>query len=208
MSDHLTGLSGYDLYRMAIDAKTAPQSQLEPSRSFVSEPGTRKGVVTHSTNLPLKFSYGFTLIDRSEIYEMLEFFTAVRGQLTPFWWCMEQNLFAPSADFLTGQTVLSIEDNGFVEDFAGYERIFMRLISGDLLTYQVDDVASGLNPGDPMSVTIETALDRDVDASDIDMFGKLLFCRLDTDELSMSYKTSDIAECSLEFIELVEEYPA
>ena len=84
----------------------------------------------------------------------------------------------------------------------------MLLSDGDTLTYHVTNVAAGLNPGDPYSLTLDTPLDRAVLVSEIELFGKLLFCRLDVDDLKLSYITSDKATASLDFIELLKEYPA
>jgi hypothetical protein len=208
LTDYLTGLGGYTLYKLPIDVKQSPKSQLIPSRQFLGEPGTRRDVVTHTTNLPLKYSIGFSHLERAEFYAMLEFFHAVRGRRAPFWWIFEQNLFTPSANYVTGQSVIGVEENLSVLDYRGHERVFILLDSGDLLTFQVTAIAPGLNPGDPYSMTLGEVLDRDILMTEIEMFGKLLFCRMDTDELKMPFSTSETATANLDFMELVEEYPA
>jgi len=208
MADYLTGLAGYTLYRIAIDVKDSPKSRLEPSRQFLSDAGTRKDVITHTTNLPIKYSISFTNLDRIDIYDLITFFNAVRGRRNPFWWVLQQTLFSPSLDYLATDTILAVNANMAIHDYRGYERIFLYLTSGDLLTYQVVGITPGLNPDDPYSIEIGTAIGRIVNKEDILMFGKLIFCRLDSDELKLAYQTSTCASANLDFVELTEEYPA
>lgn len=207
MTDYLTGLVGYSLYRIAIDVKTSPKSKLEHSRQFLSDPGTRQEVITHTTNLPIKYNVAFTNLERSEIYELINFFNTVRGRRTPFWWIFQQTLFTPALDYLATDTVLAVEANKVIYDFRGYERIFIYLTSRDLLTFQVSNITPGLNETDPYSLTISTAIGRIVEKQDILMFGKLLFCRLDSDELKVNYQTATCASSTIDLIELTEEYP-
>jgi len=207
MVDSLSGLAGYPLYHIAIDVKESPKSALPASRQFLGETGTRREVVTHTTNLPFKWSTNFTQLARSEIYTLLDFFNIVRGRRTPFWWIFEQKLFSAAANYIAIDTILAIEANLSALDYRGYERIFLLLQNGDLITRQVSAINQGLNEEDPYSLVITEQLGRVVNKEDIALFGKLLFCRLDSDDIKLSYQTATIANASLDFIELVEEYP-
>lgn len=208
MSDYLNGLGGYSLYRFEIDVKRSPQSALNASRQFLDDAGTKRGVATYTTNLPLIHSVSFTELERGNIKNLIEFFNTVRGRLKSFWWIVQQNLFTPASDYLLNQTVLAVEQNLFGENFRGYERIFLLLSSGDLLTFKVAAVISGLLPADPIGLQISAPLDRNLDIDEILIFGKLIFCRLDEDELKVKFSTSEIAETEIKLRELVEGYPA
>ena len=56
-------------------------------------------------------------------------------------------------------------------------------------------------------MTIDAPLGQSVPVNEIQLFGKLIYCRFDQDEIVMRHITTDISECELSFIELPKEYP-
>lgn len=100
---------------------------------------------------------------------------------------------------MQGYTTLTLGGTTFSLVYQGHERIFMLLTTGDLITRQISSCNG-------TAATIVSPWDRAIAPHYVAMFGKLILCRFDQDELEMQYDTTEVSHCKLAFKELAKEY--
>ena len=80
------------------------------------------------------------------------------------------------------------------------------LKNGDYISRQVLGMTTSPTPPHPNIMALVTPLDRVVKTTDIELFGRLILCRFDQDELELKHDTPHRSECDLSFRELPKEY--
>lgn len=208
MADSLTGLGTVTtIFRTEPDWSNQVEFERELNAIRNGYPGTIQEILSWTQDLPHMFNFKLQNLLKVEEYGLIEFFNARQGRLKPFWVPSHLKEFELSETMPNGATALYVYDNGFANAYRGYERVFLDLVSGDLITRQVMSVASG--PGDDeLSLHLDTALDREIAPEDVLKFGKLLFVRFAKDILELSHDSKSISSAQVSFQELVKEYPA
>lgn len=205
MADSLTGLlpGKTTIFRTPPDASKQYRSSLKNSRITL---GTRGNGVerleSFNDNLAFEIEYSYQPMNKEEENAVRQFFFDRKGQFESFWapsWVNEFTLGDPATD---GDSFLTCVDNRF--KFRGFDRVFLLLYSGDLITRQVTSASSPV--GGVFNIFLDTPIDRDLQPSEIKNFGRLFLCRFASDTLSKKYRSYIVSEVSFRLIELIEEY--
>lgn len=139
--------------------------------------------------------YVLWLEEKAAVADMMSWFHSVRGSLRPFWMPTYQHDFEVLSGF--GTNTIIVSQMGYTQRlFGARERRFLGFFSPDGTVTKLE-VASVVDNG-----TTETLVLTGSTPSDTVFVSYLLFCRLATDELTISWSNSEIAECELRVIEL------
>ena len=161
-----------------------------------------------SDHVTHKYKGIWTNINKSEEWDILQFFTGRKGRLRNFWLPLWQNEFKLYQDISIWDDTIVIHDCFATDTFQGYERIFFELSNGDIITRHVTAVTD--NGDDTETLTIETMMTRAIATTDIVYFGRLILTRFDQDELLFDHYTPGVSDVDLSasFLEVTEEYAA
>jgi hypothetical protein len=181
-----------------------PKRDYEDGRDIAEMEASSITIVNVTDSLPHEVAYGFMNVDKSEEKGLLDFMDWSQGRLRRFWLPVWKNTFKLQLDILIYDNTLLVDDTHFVENYQGYERIFIETKSGIFLTRKVIGVVDNGNGTE--TLTIETVMDRNIAVEDIAYFGRLLLVRFEQDEIMMKHDSSSVSECKLLFRELVREY--
>ena len=190
-----------DFFTIKPDWVKQPSQGFEPFRTPIQYPGTGIKLRNITEEVQIKFTASFTNMSKADEYELLSFFNAHKGRLNAFWFPIPKNYFTATANVPASGHVIDIL-SAFPVWLRGYERMFMLLTTGVLCYSKIISIVD-------TTMTVDTALQGgEIDIRDIILFGKLICCRFDQDELSIQHITTAISECDISFIELPKEYPA
>jgi hypothetical protein len=154
--------------------------------------------------LPRVIQYRYTAMDRGDLDTLMTWHAARQGRLQRFWLPLWRNEFVAVQAIGTLTTEVTIRWCGAAAAFQGYERIFILLTNGYWLTRHVSAVTDNLDGTE--TLTIVTPWDRDIAVADIAYLGRLLLVRHDEDTLDLSHRTDAVAEATVGYHELVNEY--
>jgi len=180
-----------------------PTTDLAMLRRVLSQRGTSHQLKSLTDDVPLKFKAGFTLLNKEQECTLLEFFCARLGRCQRFWIKHPRRHFELKSTATNGSATLVCNSNGFELQYQGYERIYILMNNGDVLTRKV---TGATDDGSELTLNINTVLDREVTTDNHYRIGRLLWARFDNDELAERCVTNTICETSLDFVELVQEY--
>jgi hypothetical protein len=189
----------YDIFNIGIDWAKQPKQTLEPYRTIIQYPGSGIYIRDISDEIQIKFSAEYTNLSKSAENQILSYFKTHNGRLNAFWIPVPKNYFTATANIGAGNTTISIQDVSPIW-LRGYERMF--IIGPDLTLYHAK--ITGLTS---TTMSIDAPLGVALTMGQILLFGKLIYCRFDQDEISMQYSSDSVSECELSFIELPKEYP-
>jgi hypothetical protein len=154
-----------------------------------------------TSELGWKVTAEYFNIDKAVEYSLLDFFHQRKGKLSRFWLPAWAQYFTLAQDISPLATTFFLaEDNSFQYVYRGYERFFMLLKNGHIITRKI---TASLGNGE---YSVASAFDRAITPADISLFGKLLLVRFDQDEIAMQHDTTDLSTCTLTFQELAKEY--
>ena len=205
MADSLEDLGTASMFPMELNWATIPSSTIEYVRRIAEYRGTVQNLEQVLADAPIPFEARFTPFDKEEEYELLDFFNDRRGMNQRFWIKHPRAHFTLKTTATTGSSALTCEPNRAHIQYQGYERIYIAMDDGDVLTRQVTSVV--YNAGtDDQTVTINTVLDRDVTTINQNRIGRLLLVRFDSDTLTQRITNDRVCEIALKFYELVSEY--
>lgn len=173
-------------------------------RTLTGYPGTGKAMYGNITDLPFSAEYSFSNVSRNEEYALLSAFNTFKGRWSRFWMPIWNSYFTLASNITAGATTCQVNNILFHEVYRGYERLFIELANGDIVSRKITAAVEVSKTVERL--TVETAFDRNIAVSDIACFGKLILCRFDNDIVSISYKTSEVSTYTLSFVELVKEY--
>jgi hypothetical protein len=184
---------------------TRPSSKMAMTRRLVGHFGTSHQLISLTDDCPLTFEAGYTFVDKSEDNTIITFFIARRGRVQRFWVFHPHRLFRLKVAASNASDFMGCYPNDFHLQYQGYERIYIRMNDGDILTRAV--TAASYNEGeDRLDLTLDSNLDRDIGLTEYDVLGRCLLVRFDTDTLRLRALTDSIGEAKLSFAELVQEY--
>jgi len=202
MADNIADLGTEERWEMRPNWRDSNQVQLVGSRDIVAFPSTITDIFIYSPLHHNIISLKFTCENKGIEYALTDFYNNRKGRLERFWLQGYREEFILSKDISITNTIIYVEDNGFDLVYQGYERIYLELSSGDLITRKITNVAK---VGTELLLTV-SAMDRNILMTEVKIFGRIYLVRFNKDILNMSFKTTKISECSLEFLEVVKEY--
>jgi hypothetical protein len=209
MSDSICDLiRTNDLFSAQPDWIDGFDSEFKLNRDVLQVDGGLPKINEISDYLPNKVNYNFTNLNKENEYYITNFFEAHYGKCNRFWVPIWYNQFTLDQDVSILSTDLYVTHTDFNYIYQGYERIFIKLKNGDLLTRWITAVTLD-DPCAPYAdyhLTIQTAIDRNILITDVAFFGLLLLARFDIDELEIPFETDRISEFSIPFVELINEY--
>ena len=183
-----------------------PLLDLMLTRNILNFPGTGFELYSVSSMIPIIVEYEFLNMSKNDEYSLLSFFARCSGRLRKFWLPIRKAYFNLASTIQPGATSITVTDSSFYDIHGGYERIYLELADGSMISRHVTDVAKGGNQ--TVVLTINTAMDRQVMPANVLCFGRLILCRLDNDSLTLNMITNAASKYSLRFYELVREYEA
>lgn len=207
MADSRLNLGGYDVFPFSPNWATLPSTTAPLLRRTLQFPGTIAELETLTDKTPLSFEATFLLSKREDVYNMQDFFDDQLGRVNQFWvehpiaWA----ILAQSASIY--DEILVCQANSAHLGYIGHERLYVRMNNDGLTTRHVSSIVYNSSTGYE-EYWLTNQLAYAIATSDYYRIGRLLFARFDTDVLKIKYHTDSIAEVTLPFYELVEEYPA
>jgi hypothetical protein len=205
MADNLEDLGTYSIFPIEANWVQKPKMDLELARLIIKYVGTSQKLETFTDDVPEGWSLYFTP-DEDDHYDLIDFFAARKGRHGGFWLKIPTREFTLKETALSGSTELVVERNFAHLQYQGYERIYIIMNTGDLITREI----TGTNDdedNDKLELSLATVTDREITTSNHYFFGRLLLCRFDEDSLIMSYGQNAYPSISVRVVELVKEYP-
>lgn len=205
-----TGDSIEDLSRTQIILRkkpnwaTNPKRVIQMNRDLVEYEESSITIINISDFLIHVITYSYTFVNREEVFDYITFFNAQQGKLKRFWLPIIRNEFALVDPVSTFDGSLLVVDTGFAEVYQGYERIYLELQDGNLITRKVTGVVD--NGDGTETLQLETLMDRDIALSEVNLFSRIMLVRFDKDALQLTHSTDAIAEVTMKYLELVREY--
>jgi hypothetical protein len=205
MADSLLGLGSALMFPRNFNWLSPPSGNLEFARSVLMQPGTVHEMVTISADAPITVSGEYMTWTKADEYALLAFFHARRGRVQRFWVKYPGRAFTLQSAATTGATVLNCEVNRAYMQYQGYERIYVVMSTGDILTRQVTAVVHNEALG-RIELALGNPIDRDITLTNHLMIGRLLLVRFDADDMSVRLVSDRVTEFRFSFKELVQEY--
>lgn len=154
--------------------------------------------------MPKRLKMKFFIDGKTEEKELLDFFETQLGRCGKFWVPTWLNQFTLNANIGSADTIITVANHNFSNVYQGYERLFIYLSNGDII---VRKIAACVESGDNEILSISSAIGRDITASEILCFGLFILARFDNDKIDLEYVTSTYSKTTLQFYELIREYP-
>jgi len=206
VADSITAMGSSPLYfPLTPNWATIPKMSIAIARDYVQFNATSALLKSTTELVPSEFTLSFMVWDKTSEYELLNFLHTIKGQAIRFWIEYPVRQFTLADTMLSGSTAIQCLPNGFEKISQGNERIFWAMKNGDLIVRKVDEALyDDLN--DVVSLTIDTALDRDIAVDDYFIFGRFLLCRLSDATVEQNIETKNITTYSIKFSEVPGEY--
>ena len=204
-----TGDSWLNLGTLSDKFTTFPNWIENPNNDFVlnqellSFLGTATDITIAAERIRNSLEYRFLFKDREESYSFLDFFASRFGRLERFWLPEYKQYFQLYNDISQLDSSIDVCDTGFNKIYQGYERLFIYTSAGDSISRKITNVVDN---GDYETLTLQSAINRDLTTAQIVFLGRLFLVRFDIDEVEVNYVTDSICEVNLRFMELVKEY--
>jgi hypothetical protein len=198
--DSLADLSSHPIFTQHPDWSNLPAVELGFGRDVLQSHLGRGRIRDLTSDLSRTIEYGFTEATKALEYYLLNFFCSRKGRNERFWLPTWYQSFTLSDTIVNGTYIFKCSDYHFDEVARWYERIFFYLKDGSLLTREV------ISANSATEFVVNTAWDRDIAATDVLYFGRLLLGRFDQDELEVGHLTDKVAEIRFKFRELAKEY--
>lgn len=174
------------------------------SKALIQYGGSQAALWIDNYEAPKCIKMKFVSHDKTEESELLNFFEDRNGRFEKFWipaWTTHFTLNTTIAAVATG---IVVRNNKFASAYRGHERLIIILNNGDVLVRKITAVTEGTTTE---TLTLSSALGVQVLATDIAFFGLFLLVRFDSDKIILEYTTNTVSETTLQFYELIREYP-
>jgi hypothetical protein len=175
------------------------------TRRILGYRGTQEDIFQLTDDVPIAFQEKFTVYDKTDESAMLAFFHARRGRRDRFWVKHPSQNFELKSTASSGSSTMLCYPNNSHLQWQGYERIYILMADGDVLTRKVNSVTYS-ESSNHVSLALNNALDRDITTTNQVLIGRLLLCRFDSDELRMNWKSTVTSDFTVKFHEVVGEY--
>lgn len=203
MADSMTEIGTTPFFPLEPNWVRIPAVTQQMSRKLHQWPGSVDEIDAVTPDVPIRMEMGFTVFDKSEEYDLVDFFVNRYAMVEKFWLAWPRQQFTLNRDHNVGEAVLDCYRNYAERQYQLYERIEILMNNGDRIVRKV--VGMDNDPTETQ-ITIDTSLDRDVDQDGYLRFSRLMLCRFDVNILELAAVTDRVAEINLPFLELVTEY--
>jgi len=205
VADDYQDLGSYERFPLLPNWASPPDSNYLMARWLVNMAGTVDTLKSITDNSPIIFESTFTITDKQEEYDLLDFFYNRRGRHGKFWIQHPATCFTLKKTANLGGLEISCYPNRAQLSYQGYERIYVYMSNGDIITREIPNVTYDA-VDDELDLELVTALDRDITTDNCVMIGRMLLVRFEDDSMEFESHTSEVTEVTLRFHELVEEY--
>ena len=205
MADDLQDLGTTPEFRQLFseyqDWKETPRLNVKTNTNLFGFEGTAQQLLNHSPEQPHALQFLVTLENLQQIFDFLTFFVARKGRLEKFWFPLPYNVFTAVGQQVISATKLLVNSPSF--DYKGFERVYLLLENGDLITRHVTAVSDA--GGGNLFFDV-SALDRTIEESDVVLSSLLLLVRFDQDDVELLQKQLYCSSFSVRLLELINEY--
>lgn len=175
------------------------------------DPGMGKVSVSDRSGVPVMDRKGFRWVmdgGRADIQVFRDFISNRAGMRVPFWVPTWRKDMALTADLPVGNAGMIIQGIGFTKYMYGANcRHYLAFIMPDR-TKSYRHITASADPGNGTeSITLDSAFAFTLPAASV-MISFLTLCRLADDKPRLLWHTPNLAESTLEFVELPQEVPA
>lgn len=205
MADSLNGMGSFDLFPLDINWARQPKVDLELARILMKHIGTSVALETFTDDVPERLNIGVTISEKSDEYNLIDFFANRKGRHGKFWIKGPSREFTLKENALSGSSAILVYRNGAYTQYQGYERIWIGMNNGDILTRHIQTITDD-DLNDRYGLNLATPIDRDVDVDGHFIIARLFLVRLTEDKLFLKFETDSVSEVELTVRELVKEY--
>lgn len=205
MADSLEDLGGIDMLNFEPNWAGKAKASLDLARKLLNYAGSSSLMIGFSDDVPEVWQLTYQMT-KAEEYSFIDYFTTKMGKLESFWFKAPVSEFTLKSTALSGSTELVCYRNYAHRQLQGYERVYVVMHSGDILTRKLTD---GVDDEDnnEISLQLATSTDRDITVANHYMIGKLLLVRFDIDTLMLDYEANAWPKIKITVRELPLEYP-
>lgn len=203
MSSLLDLGSGISIFPFDANWTQDLQTKVLQARTLYKTAGTIVTPLQQSLERPKQLEKGFVL-EGAEIYQMIDFWNNRQGRYNKFWLYGEYTSFRVIQDISAGDLSIACAYNQFEKIYKGYERLYIKTVAGD---YYTRKISSAVKTAGNLVLGM-TATSTNITVSDVEIIGRILLVRFEEDSLKVKYISRDVAEVSVAFTELVQEYPS
>jgi hypothetical protein len=186
-----------DIFNIGEDWTSPPGQGIEPYRSPIQYPGTGVVLRNITDDIQIKFTSSFVNLTKTVESSILSFFSLHKGRQRAFWAVVPKNYFHAVEPIGANDTEIVISET-FTMWLRPHERMVIVDSAGTIRHSRIVSVAAGV-------MTVASPLGVALSISSIRLFGRLIYCRFDQDEIILNHITPEISECELSFIELPKE---
>ena len=203
--DDLQDLGTAVLFTLNPNWFVNPSFTAQPMRKIINYRGTADVLQSEGALSIFSFQATYTLTDRTQKNYLLDFTRSHKGRLNRFWIRHPKSYFTLQTTAGTGSVVIYVDRNEFDWQFQGYERLYIQMGNGDIITRKIDSVIENV-PLNRLEISFLPALDRDINVEDNNTIGRLYLVRFDQEDFKFKIITQVQSEVALRFVELNREY--
>lgn len=181
-----------------------PKWKIQATSILTQYPGTSMELADKSLPIPKRRTLTYSNFTKELEFEMTSFFYSHFGRKQKFWQPSWDVSFKAYEDIQNGATQIKICTSNFYMVSQGYERFFMLLFNGDMISRQITEVTK---QNEYEVLHLKTEMDRSIALDEIELMCLFLLGRFDMDALIFRHDTDTISSVAWEFIELIREYP-
>lgn len=193
------------IFPMFPNWAVVPSSDIVLARTILEYRGSAQRLIPFTGDVPISYNAKYTAYNKEEEYGAIDFWNERKGKKERFWTYHPRLAFEIKYDIGAGATSLACYHNYAESQYQGYERIYILMNNGDILTKHVTNVTYD-ELQDELVVELATQLDRDVTLTNHYRIGRFLLSRFDEDEMTLTHLTDGATEFNARFYELVKEY--
>ena len=200
----MTTYRGFELLTARMDASEDVVDTFT-RKVFTFDPGPMKRSVQTRDYAPkVEHPYLWSCYSLAQIAALKDFIQARVGRINPLWIPSWRKDLILSLSALSSDTQVTIQGVGYSTfTFPHKARRNVQFQIGTNIIYR--QIINAQDYGDYEVLTLNSSLGIAAPAGTI--LSYLLFCRLNSDSIQLTYPAVERAQCQLEFIELPEETP-
>lgn len=157
------------------------------------------------TETEISGEYNYSTYDNADVRNILDFFDAHKGRLTPFWYpSWNKDIIIIDSSITAGQTTFNTIDNDWADNYgnnSNYGEIGQHIIIWlNTSNFVIRKIVSGTNS----TITLDEEIG-DVSIPSNLYISYLIYSRFDTDNIIIEHVTENISTFKLGFVGLVME---
>jgi len=205
MANDLQNLGTASLFTLDPNWVSNPKYNLIPLRRLIAFAGTADSIQSLGSVPVFSCNANYLLYNRVRKNYFLTFMNTAAGRCNRFWFKHPYTFFTLKNNAGIGALKLYVERQEFDWIYQGYERIYIQMGNGDVITRKITSVVESV-PNNRLELSFTPGLDRAVNVADKNTIGRLLLCRFDVDSFSLKTHIQTISEITTRVVELLYEY--